>query len=273
VLVLLVVYFRLLFGALSRAFERQADAYALESIGRPEPLISALERISLFSGDIRDLPSWHHGSIADRVAFLAASAVDPRHLAAHHARVKRLTRYSTLGIAISAALAVGVHAGPIDRGLREFVNQSKARYYVKHVSQRIEEVQYEIEKQPSDAALWFQLGARYYEIRLEVQAEKAYTEAIRLDNTHAEALNNLAWLYLTTANSELHHPDRALALAEVAVRRKPAPYILDTLAEARFRARDIEGALEAIEAALAQNPKNRAYYVAQQKKFRDAVEN
>ena len=119
VLVLLIVYFRLLFGALSRAFERQADAYALESIGRPEPLISALERISLSSGDIRDLPSWHHGSIADRVAFLAASAADPSHLAAHHGRVKRLTRYSTLGIVISAALAVGVHAGPIDDGLRE----------------------------------------------------------------------------------------------------------------------------------------------------------
>jgi tetratricopeptide (TPR) repeat protein len=271
-LALLIAYFRLLFGAMSRAFERQADAYALESIGRSEPLISALERISVFSGDIRDLPSWHHGSIADRVNFLEASARDPRRLREHHLRVKRLTRYFLLGILASAALTIGVYSGPIDQGLDDFVNRSRVKQRVRIVWEQMEEVQLEIEKRPGEASLWFQLASLYYAIKREVQAEKAYTEVIRLDNTHAEALNNLAWLYLTTRNPELYHPKRALGLAELAVRSKPVPHILDTLAEARFHARDVEGALEAIEAALAKNPENRAYYLAQQKKFSEAVE-
>ncbi len=100
-LALLFAYFRGLFGSVSRAFERQADAHALEAIGRAEPLTSALERISFFSGDIRDLPSWHHGSIGERIGFLLRAAGDPAVLGALHRRVRRLTR--AFGVAAGGA--------------------------------------------------------------------------------------------------------------------------------------------------------------------------
>jgi hypothetical protein len=49
------------------------------------------------------------------------------------------------------------------------------------------------------------------------------------------ALNNLAWLYLTTSDSSLRNPQRGLELALRAVELSRAPQILDTAAEARFQ--------------------------------------
>ncbi len=253
-LALLFAYFRYLFGAVSRAFERQADAHALEATGRPEPLVSALERVSFHSGDIRDLPSWHHGSIAERVAFLHAAAREPRVLAGHHRRVRRLTALFGLGVLLAAGLAVALHTGPLERELNRFVAERGLLHRVK--------------QSPRDAASWFLLGSLYQELGREGDAEGAYQEVIRLDPKNAEALNNLAWLYVTAKEPALRRPERALALAEMAVRLAPSPHVLDTLAEARWQVRDREGALQAIEAALARNPENPGYYLRQRQKFR-----
>jgi hypothetical protein len=256
---LLFVYFRVLFGALSRAFERQADLYALEVIGRPGPVVSALERISLYSGDIRDLPSWHHGSIADRVGFLLSADQDPERLRGHHRRVRRLTSVFAVGIIVVAFAAVALNAGPFDRTLDLFVAERGLLH--------------RLEQNPRDVASRFVLGSLYQESGKEVEAERVFQDAIRLDPENPEILNNLAWLYVTAKNPDLYRPEQALALAEKAARRKPSPHILDTLAEARYRVRDIQGALVAIGEALAQNPKNRDYYLAQQRKFQTAAEN
>ena len=83
-------------------------------------------------------------------------------------------------------------------------------------------------------------------------------------------MNNLAWLYVTAEDPDLYRPERALALAEMAAERQPSAHILDTLAEARFRVHDVEGAVRAARAALARNPKNRAYYEAQLRRFERA---
>ena len=257
-LVILFVYFRLLFGAVSRAFERQADVYALEVIGRPDPLVSALERISFFSGDIRDLPSWHHGSIGERVAFLTAAARDPERRRSHHRRVRRTIAAIGLGVVAAAALAWDVHSGPLNRSLNVFVAEQGLLHRVN--------------KDPKDASSWFRLGMIYYEQGKEGDAENAYEEAILYDPNNAEAMNNLAWLYVTTKDKDRYRPERAVVLARMAARLKPDPHILDTLAEAFYRVRDLPGALAAIEAALARNPENRAYYLTQQKKFQEALE-
>ncbi len=254
---LLVLYFRFLFGAVSRAFERQADAYALEVIGTPLPLVSALERISAYSGDIRDLPSWHHGSIADRVSFLVRAAEEPRLLENHHRRVRRITGLFGLGVAALAALAVALHAPPLDQDLDLFVAGQALRHRVA--------------QDPADGPAWFALGNLYFEKGDEGDAEAAFREALRLMPQNPEVLNNLGWLYVTAADQGLHRPERALALAEMAVLLKPAAHILDTLAEARYQVRDYAGALQAIQAALAQGPENLDYYLAQKRKFERAL--
>jgi len=257
-LVLLVGYFRGLFGRLSRAFERQADLFSLEALGRPEPVVAALERVARYSGDIRDLPSWHHGSIAERVEFLWEAARDPRIGLAHHRRVRRLIGLTGAGVVLTAGLAVALHTGPLDRSLNRFVTEQG--------------LVHRVEKNPRDAGAWFVLGNLYYEAGDEAKAEEAYLQVIRLDPNNAEALNNLAWLYVTSKGPAFFKPERALALAEMAVRIKPAPHILDTLAEARFRVRDFRGAVEAARAALARARTNRSYYEAQLRKFKAAAE-
>ncbi len=252
-LALLFGYFRGLFGSVSRAFERQADVYALEATGRPEPLASALERVSFHSGDIRDLPSWHHGSIGERVGFLAAASRDPAVLGDHHRRVRRLTLLFGIGVVLAGALTAALLAGPLDRALDGFVAERGLLHRV--------------HKDPRDASSWFLLGNLYQELGREPEAESAYEEVVRLDGDNAEALNNLAWLYLTARTPGMFRPERALALAELAVRLSPSPHVLDTLAEARWRTRDLTGALRAIDAALAQNPPNQGYYLSQRRKF------
>ena len=70
VVMLMVLYFRFIFGYFLRNSERQADLYAMELMGDPQLLISSLEKIAFRSGRIEDLPSWHHYSIRQRVQFL-----------------------------------------------------------------------------------------------------------------------------------------------------------------------------------------------------------
>ncbi|HMK65526.1 MAG TPA: M48 family metallopeptidase, partial [Thermodesulfobacteriota bacterium] len=83
----LILYFRFLFGFFMRNFERQADLYALEILGSPWPLIRSLEKIGLFSGQSRTLPSWHHFSIAQRVEFLEQAYKHPDLVKRHQKKI------------------------------------------------------------------------------------------------------------------------------------------------------------------------------------------
>ena len=68
--VIMLVYFRYVFGFFMRNFERQADLAVFKALGDSTPLITSLEKISWLSGNIRDKPSWHHFGIGQRVDFL-----------------------------------------------------------------------------------------------------------------------------------------------------------------------------------------------------------
>lgn len=63
-----------LFSFVSRRCELEADLYSLELLGDREALIGALERVG---GRLRDVASWRHFSISDRVRFLDRAAHDP----------------------------------------------------------------------------------------------------------------------------------------------------------------------------------------------------
>jgi STE24 endopeptidase len=96
------VYFGVLFGLLSRRFERQADVFACRAVscGRPDcpphlpatgqpicrtalcpcgiaTFTSALEKIARLNGCTREARSWRHFSIAKRVEFLERLAIQP----------------------------------------------------------------------------------------------------------------------------------------------------------------------------------------------------
>ncbi len=110
----MLLYFRLVFGFLSRHFEREADLFSLEVTGSATPLCRALERIALISGNIRSAPSWHHGSIAARVRFLQSAESTPAIVERHEAAVRHLRRlgYLFAGIVLLSMVASSLSPKP-----------------------------------------------------------------------------------------------------------------------------------------------------------------
>lgn len=74
---LILAYFRLVFGWLSRNMERQADLFSLEKTGTPSGLVNALEKLAISAGHIRRAASWHHMGIAERADFLRRAGRNP----------------------------------------------------------------------------------------------------------------------------------------------------------------------------------------------------
>ena len=87
---LVLFYFRFVFGWLSRNMERQADLFALEKTGSARGLANALEKLGLAAGNVRLASSWHHLGIAERVDYLRAAERNPGIMRDHNARVRRL---------------------------------------------------------------------------------------------------------------------------------------------------------------------------------------
>lgn len=94
-------YIRFVFAWFSRRFERQADLFALETLGSARPICKGLERIGRMLGHVRSVYSWHHDSIAQRVAFLQAAERRPPLARAHHLHVRLYT-------ALAGILAAGL---------------------------------------------------------------------------------------------------------------------------------------------------------------------
>ena len=100
---LFLVFVRVVFGAVMRSCEREADLASAELVGSPIPIVTALEKLALRSGNIREVYSWHHGSIAERVSSVLRVSADPEGSARVHAQV-RTVRWV---MAIVTVLAIG----------------------------------------------------------------------------------------------------------------------------------------------------------------------
>lgn len=87
---LFVLYFRLVYGFISRNFERQADLHVFHLEIPPEEMVQALDRVGTLSGGIHDKPSWHHFSIRQRMHFLNQAIANPQLVKRHHQRVKKI---------------------------------------------------------------------------------------------------------------------------------------------------------------------------------------
>ena len=75
--VALLLYWGLLFGYISRRFERQADIFGALAAGNVFAFINALEKIAYYNGLGRTRRGWRHFSIEKRVKFLAQVAENP----------------------------------------------------------------------------------------------------------------------------------------------------------------------------------------------------
>lgn len=256
---LLVVYLRFVMGFFMRHFERQADFYALRVMGEAEPLVGALERIAVLSGDIRQVPSWHHFSIAQRVEALEQAQANPGLIAGQVRLLKKGLKIYLLALALVVAVGFGLQGLELDQSI--------------HRATMVRMLTEEVKAKPSDPRLRMSLGIILFEQGQEKKGIDQLKLAVHMASTDPELLNGLAWVLVTAKDKDLREPHLALALAQRAVSISPSPPIWDTLAEAYFVNRQPRLALAAARAALAARPKDRLdYYREQLERFEQAAQ-
>ncbi|MDF1614209.1 M48 family metallopeptidase [Desulfurivibrio dismutans] len=244
-LTVVIVYFRFLFGFFMRNFERQADLYALTAVGHAAPLIRVFEKIAGPDGRIRDLPSWHHFSLGQRINFLAACEDNPQLVKHHHRKVRR-------ALGLFFLLLIGLLMAFWQLPSEQAEEQARMR-----LAEII--IKEEIRRAPEEPAWQQHLADLHYFQGQYEKAITAYEEALTLAPGHPDVLNNLAWLLLTAEDTAVHDYPRALELARRAAVLAPQAHILDTLAVAWWRNGEREKAVAAAQAALAASDNGRYY--------------
>jgi len=244
--VIMLVYFRYIFGFFMRNFERQADLHVFKALRDSSPLISSLEKIGWLSGNIRDQPSWHHFSIAQRVDFLHKCAIKPRLAALHDRKV-----YASLLLFV--VLLAG-SAGLLWKMPMELDLEANSKFVEAVLMQRA--------TQEPHKGVWHRLiGDLKQELDNDTAAVAAYKKALALEPLDPETLNNFAWLLVTSHDQQVLDAGKALTLAMTAASRRPtAGYILDTLAAAYWANGQIDDALDAEREAMNRDPANRKFY-------------
>ncbi|MEW6669968.1 MAG: M48 family metalloprotease [Thermodesulfobacteriota bacterium] len=250
-LVSMVVYFRYVMGFFMRHFERQADLYSAGLMGGPRETISSLEKIAFLSGKIRDLPSWHHFSIRERVDCLMRFPGEPN-LPRRHSRF--LAVCFALYLVVMGAMGYLVH-----------FSEARERVTLSLVENLLQE---KALQEPGNIHLHLNLAMVYHRMGKLKEAMGVYEHILRLNPGQAVALNNLGWLLLTVPEERLRDRRRALDLAEKAVALERSPAFLDTLAEAYFANGRVDEAVRAIEEAISLATENVAYYRDQLRKFK-----
>jgi Zn-dependent protease with chaperone function len=255
---LFILYFRFLFGFFIRNFERQADLHVFGVMKRPYPLISALEKVSLHSGNIRDVPSWHHFSIKQRVDYLSAADNRPSLIQRHRQKLRKGLAVYLVGLALVGTVGYLYQVGVIGDKLDEYL--------------RLRALKNLVQIEPNNALWRFDLGTLLFQRNNLKQAVEELKLALELDPKNPEILNNLAWILATSKEQSYFQPGQALVFAERAAQASPKPHILDTLAEAYHVNGMQEEALATAERALAAASGDRSYYLRQAEKFRSIVE-
>jgi len=252
-----ILYFRFVMGFFMRNFEREADSSVFETGIHPSNLINALEKVAFLAGGTRNQPSWHHYSVAERVDFLTKALKDRDVLMAFKRRLRNMKGFFLL---ITAILAI------LPSFMPKNLWEAKARENLTSVA--IDQVLGSGERRPD---LYLALGELFLQRKDYEKAEWFTKRAVRLAPNSAQALNNLAWLYATSEDPRYLRPKEALILAKRAAGIDPAPYILDTLAEAYFRNGMVKEAAQLEEEILSQGPERASYYKGQLKRFRKAL--
>ena len=252
-LVLLIVYFRLIFGFFIRNFERQADASVFRAQGTGVHLISSFERIAVLTGTSREEKNWHHFGLGERIGFL--EQCEQNRLAIGR-QDRKVYAFMLLYFCCIAGLSFSVQQLDLQK--------ISAGYEVKYA----EAVLLQKSRQEPGNSLWpVLLGNLMQSEKMESKAVEAYEQAAKLRPTSVEVNNNLAWLLLTAKDKTLRDPVRALTLARTAVLLDEKGFVLDTLATAFWANRLIENAVESEVRAIRLDPGNRRYYIEQIQRF------
>jgi Zn-dependent protease with chaperone function len=250
ILIPILLYFRYVMGFFMRQFERQADLFSARTMGSPRYTVSSLEKIALLSGKIRELPSWHHFSIKERVDFLWRTLEEPGLIRKHN-------RFVVSSFCLYLVCMIGL-------GYLFNFSQSKQNLtYMLHEGV----LNQQLIKNPKPIPVYRELAMIYHERGKYKKAIEAYENILDLDQAQAVALNNLAWLLVTVPDESLREYDRALTLAKRAVALERSPIYLDTIAEAYHANGYTHEAIKAIDEAIAVASENRKYYEKQRKKF------
>jgi len=252
-LILLILYFRFVFGYFIRNFERQADLHVIKVLGNSRTLISAFERILLTSGQKGDKPNWHHFGVGERITHLQLCQQDPSWILRQDRKIKRsLVAYALILVAAITLLK----QVPADQLAQSY----EGKY--------IETVLMPKLHGGEDEASWFRLlGDLLLSRKLEDKALSAYTKALQLDPENPEALNNLAWLLLTSKDVALRNPGQALMLARSAAELNPLPHVLDTLATAYWANGNVAEAVRIEIQALEKDSSQAPFYRFQLQRF------
>lgn len=258
-ILIVLVYFRYVFGYFMRNFERQADCYVYSLFDTAGPLISTFEKITLTSGQSPDKPNWHHFSIRERVEYLLKCERDKRWIFRQDRKIRK-----SIALYVSAVLVIGVAGYHLNYGE---VGKRLSTDFFEKIIQR------ELQSNPQDPELYTFLGDLYYHRAEHHSAAEAYEKAIQLSpgKPDAHPLNNLAWLYATSEKEDLRNPRQALALAKRAAELSREPHVLDTLAESYFVNGQYRRAVAAGEEALSRSKGDRAHFIDQLEKFRKAL--
>ncbi|MBN1848032.1 MAG: M48 family metalloprotease [Deltaproteobacteria bacterium] len=251
IMLAMLIYFRFVMGFFMRNFERQADLYSAVVMRSPTPAMNALEKIAILSGKSRNLPSWHHYSIAERVDCLSRTLNDPGLIKRHN----RFVRMSTLVFFIFMIIAgYAFNFGTLKQDL----------YYYTIGGH----VQGKLVTEPDNIKLLDQFGNICIKTERFQKAIEIYEDILRVDPYQATALNNLAWILVTATDENLRDPVRAIALAREAVALERIPVFLDTLAEAYWVSGLDQKAIETINEAIQLEKVDDRYFEKQLKKFK-----
>jgi Zn-dependent protease with chaperone function len=254
---ILLIYFRYIFGYFMRNCERQADLYAFDLLGSSRWLVSSLEKIAVYTGQSHDRPSWHHFSIRQRIDFLNKCEANRHMILQHDRKLRRSIMFFMGGLLCAGYAGYVINFGEMGKTLnKHFLQKALIR---------------EIKRNPTNPGLYSMLGSIYYQNKAYVEAVEAYERSLQLAPRDPETLNNLAWLYATCEDPQCREPIKALVYARHAAAMKPAPYILDTLAESYYVNGLHEKATMTIKQALAMQPEDRTYYENQLRKFEQAA--
>jgi Zn-dependent protease with chaperone function len=252
-LILLLLFFRFVFGYFIRNFERQADLYVLKILGSGRQLISAFEKIVVTTGMRADQPNWHHFGIGERITQIERSQKDPSLIT----RQDRKIRLSLgLYLVVLASFLVIINRLPADQLARNYEGK-----YIETV------LVPKLHGTGNEASRYRLLGDLLFSRGLEEKSLAAYTKALQLNPVDPEVLNNLAWLLLTSEDQNLRDPPKALLLARSAAELYPLPHILDTLATAFWANGYINEAVETERRALEKDTDQADFYRLQLERF------
>ena len=255
---LMILYFRFILGAFLRNYERQADLFAYRLTGSIQGLVGSLNKIAFHSGQSRNLPSWHHYSVAQRVDFLEACEKDPSLIQRHQSKVRRMLGVYILCLFLAGWAGHAMTTGQMgEETLRKHLHSAQA-YADRH---------------PDNFEVQWKLGNIYFALNDLRPAALAFERAMDLKPDDPEVINSLAWVLSILPDATDEEKNTALLLARRAVELDPSSHILDTLAEAYFVNGKYREAVKTIDRAFtASGPLDDHEYLERQRlKFEQAL--